>query len=144
RAFGYADQLDPLRLDPVQRDPLAGEPDRRRRDVHADHLGGAAVQQEPDHVVPGAAAVVEDHLPAVVAPEPGQLAEERVLPEPPLEELGRLLGALELLRPHRVRRPVALDLARARARARARANEAHPLSVRAASRPLRAAGGAGP
>ena len=41
--------------------------------------------REAGQVVAGAAAVVEDHLAVVVAPQAAELAEQRVLREPPLE-----------------------------------------------------------
>ena len=58
---------------------------------------------------PWTTAVVEDRLPVVASPQIHELAEQRVLGEPPLEVVGRALRALEGHRVNGVLVPVALD-----------------------------------
>ena len=66
----------------------------------------AGVDRQPGEVVAGSTAVIEHDLAVVFAPEPGELAEQRVLGEAPLEVAARSSAAEEGRSAHRVAAPV--------------------------------------
>ena len=103
------DQLHALRGNVVQGEPIARQLERPRRHVEADDLLRAGVQRVAGEIVARPAAVVEDHLAVVLTPQPCELAEQRVLLEPPLEERLGIAGPRERLGRDRVLGPVLVD-----------------------------------
>ena len=85
--IGHLQEAVTRSVDPVQREPGGREREGLFGHVGAEDAARAGLEEESDDVVPRPAAVVEDRLAVVVAPQVHQLRKEWVLAEAPLEEL---------------------------------------------------------
>ena len=83
--IGHLDELHPLKAHSVKSQPPARQGQSSFGHVDADKPSRAGVDGQSGEVVSGSTAVIENDLAVVLTPEPGELAEQRILGEAPLE-----------------------------------------------------------